>query len=81
LCMLILGACINLPYRLLLVLGLLIVAGHNALDFIQLNPGEWGYTVWTLLHDRGYILQSDALSIRASYPLLPWIGVILLGYA
>ncbi|AAV83421.1 UNVERIFIED_ORG: putative membrane protein [Idiomarina abyssalis] len=81
LCMLILGACVNLPYRLLFVLGLLIVAGHNALDFIHLKPGEWGYTAWTILHDRGYILQSDALSIRASYPLLPWIGVILLGYA
>ncbi|MBL4856827.1 MAG: DUF1624 domain-containing protein, partial [Idiomarina sp.] len=81
LCMLILGACVNLPYRLLFLLGLLIVAGHNALDFIHLNPGEWGYTAWTILHDRGYILQSDALSIRASYPLLPWIGVILLGYA
>ena len=81
LCMLILGACVNLPYRLLFLLALLIVAGHNALDFIHLNPGEWGYTAWTILHDRGYILQSDALSIRASYPLLPWIGVILLGYA
>lgn len=81
LCMLILGVCINLPYKLLLALGLLIVTGHNALDFIHLNPDDWGYTAWTILHDRGYILQSEALSIRASYPLLPWIGVILLGYA
>ncbi|ASG66744.1 hypothetical protein CEW91_11615 [Idiomarina piscisalsi] len=81
LCMIALGACVGLPGRTLFALGLLIVAGHNALDFITLNPGEWGYTLWTVLHDRGFILKTEALSIKASYPLLPWIGVILLGYA
>lgn len=78
--MLALAAMLALPYRVLAVLGLLIVFGHNALTPINFMPGEWGYSLWTILHDRNYLLQSDGLNIRASYPVLPWIGVILLGY-
>ena len=78
--MLALAAMLALPYRVLAVLGLLIVFGHNALTPINFMPGEWGYNLWTILHDRNYLLQSEGLNIRASYPVLPWIGVILLGY-
>jgi len=78
--MLVLAALLALPYRSLLALGLLIVFGHNALTPISFAPGEWGYSLWTILHDRNYLLQSDSLTIKASYPVLPWIGVILLGY-
>lgn len=79
--MLVLSACASLPQNALLIVGLVIVAGHNALGFIELQPGDWGYTLWTILHDRGYILRADWLSVKASYPVLPWIGVIFLGYA
>ena len=70
-----------LPRPVLLVIGLIIVFGHNALTSITYVPHETGYTLWTMLHDRGYILQSASLNIKVSYPVLPWIGVILLGYA
>ncbi|MGO4891788.1 DUF1624 domain-containing protein [Flavobacterium sp. W21_SRS_FM6] len=69
-----------LPYKLILAIGLLIVAGHNALSTIHFSPNEWGYTIWTILHDRGFIYTSEHFEIKASYPVLPWIGVILLGY-
>ncbi|WP_276197630.1 DUF1624 domain-containing protein [Ferrimonas senticii] len=69
-----------LPRWLIIALGTLIVAGHNALAPIQFQAGEWGYTLWSILHDRGFIFASDWLKIKASYPVLPWIGVILLGY-
>ena len=36
---------------------------------------------WAILHDRGWLEVSDNLRLRTSYPLLPWIGVIALGYA
>lgn len=78
--MLALAALLALPYRVLALLGLLIVFGHNALTPINFVPGDWGYSLWTILHDRNYLLQSDWLTIRVSYPVLPWIGVILLGY-
>ncbi len=78
--MLMLALLCRLPYPVLLALGLLITLGHNALTPIQFAPGEWGYGIWTILHDRGYLWQSEMISFKVSYPLLPWIGVILLGY-
>ncbi|MCC4833014.1 heparan-alpha-glucosaminide N-acetyltransferase domain-containing protein [Shewanella sp. 10N.7] len=78
--MLALALLIGLPRFWLGVIGLVIVFGHNALTPISFAPGEWGYTIWAILHDRGNIFTSDFVGIRASYPVLPWIGVILLGY-
>lgn len=70
----------RLPRHWLALIGLLLIAGHNALTPIQFQPHEWGYSLWTILHDRGYLIQSPLIQIKISYPLLPWIGVILLGY-
>ena len=78
--MLALALLINLPQRLLLALGLLIVFGHNLLTPITFSPDEWGYTLWTILHDRGFISEGGLVNVKISYPVLPWIGVILLGY-
>jgi len=71
----------KLPPKVILALGLLIVCGHNLLDPVNFVKGEWGYTIWSVLHDRGFIFESDSFRIKASYPVLPWIGVILLGYS
>ena len=71
----------RLPRKVLMALGLIIVFGHNLLTPISFEPGSWGFIPWTILHDRGYLVAEGALKIKVSYPLLPWIGVILLGYA
>jgi len=80
LCMLVLAALSALPRKMLWLIGLTLVFGHNLLTPIQFLPGEWGYSLWTLLHDRNYLVSEGVLKIKVSYPLLPWIGVIVLGY-
>lgn len=70
----------KLPYKVVLALGLLIVCGHNFLNPITFSSDEFGYNIWAVIHDRGFIYESDSFRIKASYPILPWIGVILLGY-
>lgn len=65
----------RLPLAVLGVLGLLIVGGHNALEQGTLPPAAW-----TILEQRGF-LALDPVRIKVSYPVLAWIGVILLGYA
>jgi uncharacterized membrane protein len=82
LCMLLLALLHHLPRLVLLVLGLLLVGGHNLLTPLQFAPGESGYWLWTILHDRGFLLAPGeaAIAVKISYPLLPWIGVIVLGY-
>ncbi len=79
--MLALAALLWLPRGLLATLGLVIVAGHNLLDPLQFAEGSALHVPWAILHDRGWIELSDDLRLRTSYPLLPWIGVIALGYA
>lgn len=70
-----------LPRWLLLTLSLMIIAGHNLLDTVHFPVESALHVPWAILHDRGWIDVSDTLRLRTSYPLLPWIGVIGLGYA
>lgn len=77
--MIALSLMVKLPFLIIGLVGVVIVAGHNLLSPIAFNPGETGYTLWAILHDRGIIFDG-AIRIKASYPVLPWIGVILLGY-
>lgn len=79
--MLALALLVWLPRGVLVALGLLLVAGHNLLDAVHFVPGHWAYVPWSILHDRGWIDVGHSLRLRTSYPLLPWIGVIALGYA
>ncbi|MEM6337180.1 MAG: heparan-alpha-glucosaminide N-acetyltransferase domain-containing protein, partial [Bacteroidota bacterium] len=79
--MIALSAFVYLPHWAIATIGLLIVFGHNALDPIDFERGEFGYTLWTILHDRGVLFSTDTFLVWISYPALPWIGVILCGYA
>ncbi|RJG21009.1 DUF1624 domain-containing protein [Massilia cavernae] len=81
LAMITLGLMHRLPMKVLLTVGLLIVCGHNALAWIQFEPGTAAYSAWTLLLHRGVLLTEGTFQVKVTYPLLPWIGVILLGYA
>lgn len=75
-----LSALIWLPAGVLLPLAVVIIAGHNLLDSIHAAPGSFWAIPWAILHDRGWIELGDALRVRTSYPVLPWIGVISLGF-
>jgi uncharacterized membrane protein len=79
--MLALCALIWLPRAALVILGLLIIGGHNLLDSLHFDPESALHIPWAILHDRGWLEVSENLRLRTSYPLLPWIGVIALGYA
>jgi uncharacterized membrane protein len=80
LCMIILAGLLHLPQRVLLALGLLLVAGHNLLDSIVLTADNLLYLPWTILHQRAVFDIGSGTIIKISYPILPWIGVIVLGY-
>lgn len=79
--MLALAGLIWLPRPVLVVLGLVIIAGHNLLNALHFAADSVMHVPWAILHDRGWIEVSENLRLRTSYPLLPWIGVIALGYA
>ncbi|MGM5632055.1 heparan-alpha-glucosaminide N-acetyltransferase domain-containing protein [Apibacter raozihei] len=68
-----------LPEKLLLILALILIFGHNTLDSLHFDKSSPWYTPWAILHDRSW-LNWGWINIRTSYPILPWIGVISLGY-
>ena len=61
-----------------LIIGLVIVFGHDILDGVHASDlgvyGPW----WRLLHERGDLPLGVPGSVV--YPILPWIGVVALGY-
>ena len=81
LCMIVLSGLIHLPRRWQIGLGALIVCTHNLLDPIQLTAASPFYVPWAILHQRSVIELGGGMVAKTTYPILPWIGVILLGYA
>ena len=60
----------------ILLIGLLLVFGHNLLDqFHSTNSA-----LWNLLHVRTTMTLTESLQITSFYPLMPWFGIISLGY-
>ena len=80
-CMIVLAALLHLKRSWLVVLGLAIVAGHNLLDGVVLGPDSPFFVPWSILHQRAFIDITEFTRARTTYPVLPWIGVILLGWA
>lgn len=82
--MVILGLAILLPFPLTLAIGILIVFGHNALDFyeknLQTSPGFF----YDLMHRVSFYPLDNANpqdhTLVILYPFLSWTGLMLLGY-
>lgn len=80
--MIILGGVIWLPFRTILALGLLIVLGHNSLDFYEAHfaPNYQYPVAYSFLHHQGfYHLWADH-NLLIMYPFLSWAGLMMLGY-
>jgi uncharacterized membrane protein len=78
--MIALGGLVLLPRAAVLAAGLVIVFGHNLLD--PLTPQQFGDAalLWTFLHEGGPIFIGGQPIGLAAYPILPWIGVMAVGY-
>ena len=81
LCMIALAGLLHLSRRWQLAVGLVLVAGHNLLDGIVLSAESPFFVPWAILHQRDIIELGGGITARTSYPVLPWIGVVVLGYA
>ncbi len=80
--MVLLGLLIYLPFYAILAMGLLIVFGHNLLDFPEAAKGFEPTFLWDLVHSARftpYAFYKDHAVIIA-YPFLAWTGLMMLGY-
>lgn len=78
--MLALALLVQGPRWLPLVFGAVVVLGHNLLD--PLTPPQFGaaWPLWTVLHEGGWLDRNFAGGVLVVYPILPWMGVMALGY-
>ncbi|HEV3222910.1 MAG TPA: heparan-alpha-glucosaminide N-acetyltransferase domain-containing protein [Puia sp.] len=78
-CMICLSALIFLPKNVILIIGIILVAGHNLLDNIHFTENNFIGFIWGFLHDQKMFPLGHE-NILMAYPILPWIGVMALGY-
>lgn len=81
--MILLSFLITLPRQWIAFTGIAMVVGHHLLDPIhsQQFSEPWLSMIWHVLHEPGKFVLSEGVSVLAIYPLIPWTGVMALGFA
>ncbi len=65
-----------------LIIGLAIVFGHNLLDLIPTQPNDLsGIFALNILHDGLFMPINQDHFFALVYPVLPWTGIMMVGYA
>ena len=79
--MIALAGLIYLPRAAVGAIGVGLIACHNLFDGVQVEGSGVGSLLWRLLHQPGFLPLGGGVSILEGYPLIPWIGVMAVGYA
>lgn len=75
-----LSAIVYLPKKISLAIGILIVAGHNLFDGFTVQGNDPASVLWYITHQDMFLPLSNSKMVVFHYPVLPWIGTIILGY-
>jgi uncharacterized membrane protein len=78
--MIFLSLLIHLPKPIIAAIGLIIVFGHNYLDSIHASSFNNNAIYWNILHEQGAVHITKKVVLFVIYPVVPWIGVMALGY-
>lgn len=77
--MMVLSLLIFLPLNIIAAFGLLLVLAHNTLDNIHAKELTTPL-LWNIFHEQGFVALGKEQSLFVIYPLVPWVGVMALGY-
>jgi uncharacterized membrane protein len=73
---------IRLPVSWIAALGTILIVSHNLLDSV--SPAAFGRfaPVWVILHGHGWFwIKPGKLGFFVLFALIPWVGVMAVGYA
>lgn len=79
LCMIVLAVLIHFPKTIIFIIGITMVASHNLLDPIHVPGNNLAGFGWSVLHEFN-VFSFAGINIYAAYPIIPWVGVMGLGY-
>jgi uncharacterized membrane protein len=77
--MIVLAIAIQLPFKVILVIGIVFVAGHNLLDSVHVDGDNAFSFIWKVFHEAA-LVKFPYFTVFVGYPLIPWAGIMLLGY-
>jgi len=77
--MIVLAAFIHLPKKWILVICIVIVAGHNLLDHIHVAGSSLPAFGWSMLHDQHFFMWHNE-TLLIGYPIIPLMAIMPLGY-
>jgi uncharacterized membrane protein len=77
--MMVLAAVIHLNFKLILLIGILLVSGHNLLDSYHVVGDNAQAFVWQVLHEAALVHFTN-FTVFIGYPVLPWTGIMIVGY-
>lgn len=66
--------------KLVFIIGLAIVFGHNLLDGIRFQENTFMHYLWSALHQKNVLLLPFDFKVRTTYPFLPVAGLMCLAY-
>jgi len=78
-CMICLSGLIFLSRKVILFIGLLLVCAHNSLDKIHFPQNNFMGFLWGIIHEEK-LISTRHIQIFIAYPVMPWIGVMAIGY-
>jgi uncharacterized membrane protein len=78
--MVVLAGLVWLPRGAIAAVGLALVFGHNLLDGIKADGFGSMAWLWMFLHEPGMLQPAPGVKAFALYSLIPWAGVLALGY-
>lgn len=79
LAMVMMSAMVYLPAKVILVMGLVILFGHNLLDNIHASGNSFLDILWGQLHERKRFTIGNRI-VATGYPIIPWFAIMALGY-
>jgi uncharacterized membrane protein len=77
--MIVLAALIHFHFNVIMLFGLVLVFGHNLLNNVHAEGNTFSSFLWAVLHEQtGFDVGKRTIFI--AYPVIPWVGVMALGY-
>ena len=78
--MLFLSGIIYFSNKIISVIGLVIICFHNLFDTFVFEGQSLYAILWYFLHQQSMIKISEHTSLVFGYPIIPWVGLMALGY-
>lgn len=77
----ILSLLLKLPSRIIGIAGIVIIFCHNLMQGISLPSNGAAAFIFSVLFRPNLIQLSPGLSFFTAYPVIPWLGIMLTGFA